>query len=162
MGWRERHGLTNVARAIVPAPTSADDDRSAADGPAALDAERHTADQQAARGYDYDPSAPSHADFMERQRDRERQDLAEYRQRMAETEVRFDRLAAPPQSASQLRAKELMRTCLEHDVGLRIDPDGALVVVSNGHAWRALVNDIELHIDAIVALLIAGWDATDA
>jgi hypothetical protein len=71
-----------------------------------------------------------------------------------------DRLAAP-QPAGDLRAKELIKVCREHGVGLKFDPDGTLVVVSNGNAWRSLVNEIELHIDAIADLLAAGWDGTD-
>jgi hypothetical protein len=85
----------------------------------------------------------------------------DYRETVAETHLRLDRLAAP-QSASQLKAKELMRTCREHAVALRLDPDGALVIVSNGNAWRALVNEIELHIDDIAELLMSGWEPMDA
>jgi hypothetical protein len=128
---------------------------------AALDRARHEIDRAANRGYDYDPTAPSHAEFMERQRDLERQQVAQHHERVAETHLRLDRLAVL-QSASQLKAMELIRTCREHGIGLRLDPDGALVVVSNGAAWRSLVNDIELHIDSVADLIMAGWDSMDA
>jgi hypothetical protein len=90
-----------------------------------------------------------------------RPDPNDYRETVVETHLRLDRLAAP-QSASQLKAMELVRTCREFGVGLRLDPDGTLVVVSNGKAWRSLVNEIELHIDAVAELIMAGWDSTDA
>jgi hypothetical protein len=73
-------------------------------------------------------------------------------------------LDAPPATAAEAPifetsvAKSLIRICLEHGVGLRLDPDGALVVVSNGKAWRSLVNAIEAHVDAIAALVAAGWN----
>lgn len=133
-----------------------------------LDNYRHDVDRAAGRGYDYDQTAPSHAEFIERQRvaeqqrrDLERQQVAQHHERVAETHLRLDRLATP-QSASDLRAKELIRICREHGIGLRLDPDGALVVVSNGAAWRALVAELELHVDQIAALLISGWDPTNA
>jgi hypothetical protein len=55
-------------------------------------------------------------------------------------------------------AKSLIRTCLEHGVGLRLDPDDTLVIVSNGHAWRSLVDAIEAHVDDVAALVAAGWN----
>jgi hypothetical protein len=88
-------------------------------------------------------------------------DPNDYREAVVETHLRLDRLAVP-QSASQLKAMELVRTCREHGVGLKLDSDGTLVVVSNGKAWRSLVNEIELHIDAVAELIMAGWDSTDA
>jgi hypothetical protein len=88
-------------------------------------------------------------------------DPSDYRQRVAETHLRLDRLAVA-QSANQLRAMDLIRTCREFGIGLRLDPDGTLVVVSNGKAWRSLVDQIETHIDAVVELIMAGWISTDA
>lgn len=111
---------------------------------------------------DCDTSPPSPVEYLERQRRlASEQSVGAFTERVAETHLRLDRLAAP-QSASQLKAMELVRTCREHGVGLRLDPDGALVVISNGAAWRALVAEIELHIDQIVMLLISGWDPTNA
>lgn len=67
------------------------DDRDGADRIAALDAERNEADRQAGRGYDNDPTAPSHAEFVEgqvetakavaRHCEASRTDLAEYLKR---------------------------------------------------------------------------------
>ena len=88
-------------------------------------------------------------------------DPNDYRETVVETHLRLDRLAVP-QSASDLRAKELIKLCREYGVGLKLDPDGTLVVVSNGAAWRSLVRDIEQHIDAVAELIAAGWDPTDA
>jgi hypothetical protein len=94
------------------------------------------------------------ADFDETQR----------AQAIAETHVLLPRRIlkpldpTPPLSA----AKSLIRTCREYGVGLRLDPDGALVVVSNGRAWRSLVSAIEAHVDDIAQLIVTGWDGTDA
>jgi hypothetical protein len=82
------------------------------------------------------------------------------RETVVETHLRLDRLAMP-QSVDRIAAMSLLRTCREYRVTLKIDPDGTLVVVSNGRAWRSLVNAIEVHVDYIVKLLVAGWDATD-
>ena len=145
----------------TPAIAAALADASETERIAALDRVRCEIDRAAHRGYDFDPTAPSHAEFMERQRDLERQQVAQHHERVAETHLRLDRLAVP-QSASDLRAKELIKLCREYGVGLKLDPDGTLVVVSNGKAWRSLVNEIELHIDAVAELIMAGWDSTDA
>ena len=59
-------------------------------------------------------------------------------------------------------AQLLMKTCVEHGVGLRLDPDGTLVVESHGRAWRALVKEIENHVEEIAALIEEGWQAYDA
>jgi hypothetical protein len=65
-------------------------------------------------------------------------------------------------SFAQVEARRLIRTCREYGVGLRLEPDGPLVVTSNGRAWRSLVDAIETNVDAIAELLLAGWDGSDA
>jgi hypothetical protein len=47
-------------------------------------------------------------------------------------------------------------------VGLRLQPDGTLVVTSNGRAWRSLVDAIEANVDVVAELIWAGWDGSDA
>src|ERR1700680_8484 len=42
-------------------------------------------------------------------------------------------------SFAQVEARRLIRICREHGVDLRLEPDGTLVVTSNGRAWRSLV-----------------------
>jgi hypothetical protein len=56
----------------------------------------------------------------------------------------------------------LIRICRENSVGLRLDPDGTLVVESHGRAWRALVDDLERHVDEVAQLIEAGWCPFDA
>jgi hypothetical protein len=51
-------------------------------------------------------------------------------------------------------AKALIRTCYEYGIALRVDPDGTLIVVSNGRVWRSLLDAIEEHTDEIARLLI--------
>src|SRR5258708_30083471 len=48
-------------------------------------------------------------------------------------------------SFTQLEAILLIRTCKEHGVGLRLEPDGVLVVAA-GRAWRSLVDAIEANV----------------
>lgn len=67
---------------------------------------------------------------------------------------------APP-APPRIEAKSLIRTCLEYGIELRLEPDGCLVVVSHGRAWRALVNEIEAHADEIAALLMEAWEPRD-
>lgn len=157
-----------VVPAVSAAPAPPCDEPGEVERMAQLDAERNEADRQAGRGYDYDSSAPSHAEFVQRQalrneaerRALEQRQIAEHRERVAETEVRLDRLAVP-QSADCSAAMSLIRTCKEYGVSLRLDGRD-LVIVSNGKAWRSLVNAIEAHVDAISDLIVAGWDGTDA
>jgi hypothetical protein len=106
------------------------------------DIERYEADKAASRGFDVDPNAPSHAEWAVRSGRYEVERIPH----------------APPRSA----AKTLLRTCKEHGVGLRLDPDGTLVVVSNGRAWRSLVTALEAHVDAVAVLLAEGCDGSDA
>ena len=59
-------------------------------------------------------------------------------------------------------ARCLIRMCREHGIGLRLEPDGTLVLQSNGRAWRGLVAAIEAHVDDVAALVAQGWDGTDS
>ena len=65
-------------------------------------------------------------------------------------------------SFAQIEARRLIRTCKEYGVGLRLEPDGMLVVTSNGRAWRSLVDAIDANVDAVAELISAGWDGNDA
>ena len=65
-------------------------------------------------------------------------------------------------SFAQVEARRLIRTCREYGVGLRLEPDGTLVVTSNGRAWRSLVAAIEANVDVVAELILAGWDGSDA
>jgi len=86
------------------------------------------------RGYDDDPSAFGHTDCLDPIAPRDRLEPA----------------------------RSLIRTCREYGVGLRLEPDGTLVVESNGKAWRSLVRAIEAHVDAVAQLIEARWDSNDA
>jgi TubC N-terminal docking domain len=65
-------------------------------------------------------------------------------------------------SFAEVEARRLIRTCLEYGVGLRLEPDGTLIVSSNGHAWRSLVDAIEANADAVAELVSVSWDGSDA
>jgi len=65
-------------------------------------------------------------------------------------------------SFAQVEAQRLICTCKENGVGLRLEPDGTLVVASNGRAWRSLVEAIEANVEAVADLILAGWDGSDA
>jgi hypothetical protein len=44
-----------------------------------------------------------------------------------------------------------------------MEPDGTLVVESNGRAaWRSLVRAIEAHVEGVAQLIEASWDTNDA
>src|SRR5450755_3942427 len=49
-------------------------------------------------------------------------------------------LRQKPPTRVQVEAAALIRNCKEYGVGLRVEPDGTLVVSSNGRAWRSLVD----------------------
>jgi hypothetical protein len=100
---------------------------------AGSDADRNTRDLPFKHGYDYDPSAPQHAEDLD-------------------PIAHSDRLEP---------ARSLIRTCREYGVGLRLEPDGILVVESNGRAWRSLVRAIEAHVDAVAQLIEARWNSDD-
>jgi TubC N-terminal docking domain len=101
---------------------------------AGLEADRNARDRLPKRGYDNDPSAPGHSEYL---------DWIALRDRLEP-------------------ARSLIRTCREYGVGLRLEPDGTLVVESNGRAWRSLVRAIEAHVDAVAQLIEARWDSNDA
>lgn len=101
---------------------------------AGLDGHRNARDRLLRRGYDYDPSVPGHAEYL-------------------------DQIATRAQLEP---ARSLIRTCREYGVGLRLEPDGTLVVESNGKAWRSLVRAIEAHVDAVAQLINTRWDSNDA
>jgi hypothetical protein len=133
MSWRSAMGVAETAKAatkstqtvfvdIVDA-SQASEICDVAQDPEQLDAERRQADRQAKRGYDFDPTAPSHTDYR-------------------------PSLGHP--------ACSIVRTCRRHGVALRVDPDGTLVVLSNGRAWRSLVAAIEAHVDDVAALVAPG------
>ena len=65
-------------------------------------------------------------------------------------------------SFAQVEARRLIQTCKEYGVDLRLEPDGTLVVTSNGRAWRSLVDAIEANVDAVADLISAGSDGSDA
>jgi hypothetical protein len=106
------------------------------------DIERYETDKAVGRGYDVDPTAPSHYEWAARNGHYEVEPLP---------------LALPGAAA-----KSLIRTCREHGVRLSLDSDATLVVISNGRAWRSLVDAIEAHVDTVAALIAAGWDGCDA
>ena len=58
-------------------------------------------------------------------------------------------------------ARGLIQTCKEYGIGLRLEPDGTLVVESNGKAWRALVRDIETNVEHVAELIALGFDGTE-
>jgi hypothetical protein len=111
---------------------------------ARLDAERCEADRQANRGYDFDPSAPSHIEREEAEIDR----LAS-----------IDGWRLPP-------AHSIVATCQRAGVALRIDKaTGALVVGKAGakpdaptQPWPSLLIAIEAHLEAVAALVEGGWN----
>lgn len=113
---------------------------------ARLDDERFTRDRAIGRGYDVDLSTPSRAEYQERQTCARLIDAAE-------AERRAGLVPCPPCAA----AKSLIRTCREHGIGLHVERDGTLVVTSYGHAWRSLVNAIEIHADDVAVLVASGW-----
>jgi hypothetical protein len=108
-----------------------------------LDAERRETDRQAQRGYDFDPSAPSHIEREEAEIDR----LAS-----------IDGWRLPP-------AHSIVTTCQRYGVALRIDQaTGDLVVGKVGakadeptQPWPSLLIAIEAHLEAVASLVEGGW-----
>ena len=54
--------------------------------------------------------------------------------------------------------ESLIDICCRSRVGLRIDPDGTVVVESYGNAWFALVRAIAAHVDEIASILLTTGD----
>jgi hypothetical protein len=110
---------------------------------ARLDAERREADRQGQRGYDFDPSAPSHIEREEAEIER----LAS-----------IDGWRLPP-------AHTLVATCQRYGVALRIDATTGDLVVGKAGAkaheptqpWPSLLIAIEAHLEAVASLVEGGW-----
>lgn len=109
---------------------------------ARLDAERREADRQAKRGYDFDPSAPSH---IERE------------------EAEIDRLARGD-GWQPNPAESIVATCQRYGVALRINSDGTLVVGKAGakaeeatQPWPNLLVAVQANLEAVAALVASGW-----
>ncbi len=104
---------------------------------AQLDAERREADRQAGRGYDFDPTSPSRAEYL----------------------GHADLLAG-----AHSPAHSIITTCRRHGVDLRIDGNGALKLgkaetqaAEPTQAWPSLIRAIEAHFDRVQRLVAAGW-----
>lgn len=65
-----------------------------------------------------------------------------------------DRVEIPADAAPE----SLIDVCCKYGVGLRIDPDGTVVIESYGKAWRGLVGAIEAHVDEIASILLITGD----
>lgn len=125
----------------------ADREQAEIDRIARLDAERCEADRQAKRGYDFDPSAPSHAEREEAEIDR-----------LAKADGWLYRLPTIP-------AYAIVAACQRYGVALRIDKaTGDLVVGRTGakaeeptQPWPSLLIAIEAHLQAVAALVASGW-----
>ena len=72
-----------------------------------------------------------------------------------------DRVSQITHSAAPSAAAEIISTCQQHNVRLRMDGDD-LVVESNGNAWTALIDAIEKHLEEVVAILINDPEAIKA
>ena len=137
-GDRIRQNKADLLALLAAKHEQAESDRLAR-----LDAERHEADRRAKRGYDFDPSAPSHAD-------REKAEI--------------DRLASID-GWRRLPAHSIIATCQRYGVALRIDETtGDLVVGKVGakadqssQPWPSLLTAIEAHLEAVAALVEEGW-----
>ena len=106
-----------------------------------LDAERSEADRITRRGFDFDPTAPSHEDYLRAQ---------------PIPEIKSDPHWTP--------AYSLVAVCRRYGVALRIDHDGTLVVGKAGakaeeptQPWSTLIRAIEAHLDAVAELVASGW-----
>jgi hypothetical protein len=125
-------------KAALLAHLRASGEQAEVDRIARLDAERREADRQATRGYDFDLTAPSHAEYLRRE---------------------ADPLADPGHPAYSI-----VITCQRYGVALRIDPDGSLVVGKAGakaeepsQPWPSLLRAIEAHLEAVARLVEGGW-----
>jgi hypothetical protein len=104
---------------------------------ARLDAARREADRKAKRGYDFDPTAPSHVEYVDR---------------------------ADPLSDPGHPAYSIITTCRSYGIALRVDSDGTLVIGEAGSGakgpaqpWPTLIRAIEAHTEAVACLVAAGW-----
>ena len=126
---------------------------------ARLDAERREVDRLAGRGFDFDCSAPSHADFLNRTGHSCACRLSPEEQ--AEREL--DRLACADGWIAPSPAHALVETCRRYRVALRIDATtGDLMVGKVGaneltQPWPSLLIAIEAHLEAVAALVASGW-----
>ena len=126
---------------------------------AQCDAERHNADRLAGRGYDVDCSSPGHAAYLARTGQRCACQISEGQQ---ESEV--DRLALADGWLPPSPAHAVIEVCQRYGVALSIDTDGTLVVGKAGakadeamQPWPSLLTAIEAHLEAVAALVAAGW-----
>ncbi len=102
-----------------------------------VDAARREADRKAKRGYDFDPTAPSHTEYVDR---------------------------ADPLSDPGHPAYSIITTCRSYGIALRVDSDGTLVIGEAGarakepaQPWPSLIRAIEAHTEAVACLVAAGW-----
>jgi hypothetical protein len=110
-----------------------------------LDREQYERDRIARRGYDFDPTAPSHPEYP-------REDGSP-----TTPEAETNEALTPAQS--------LVATCQRFGVALRIDPaTGDLVIGRLGakadkpsQPWPSLLRAIEAHLEAVARLVEAGW-----
>jgi len=65
-----------------------------------------------------------------------------------------DRVEIPADATPE----SLIDFCRRYGVGLRIDPDGTVVIESYGKAWCALVGAIAAHVDEIASILLTTGD----
>jgi DNA-directed RNA polymerase subunit M/transcription elongation factor TFIIS len=125
-----------------------------------LDAERRETDRQAKRGYDFDCSAPGHAEYLERTG----QSCVCQTSPAEQEERELDRLARADGWIPPSPAHAVLATCRRYDVALRIDADGTLVVGKAGakarvpsQPWPSLIQAIETHLEAVAQLVATGW-----
>jgi hypothetical protein len=102
-----------------------------------LDAERREADRRSGRGYDFDSTAPSHAEYVD---------------------------DADPLSDPAHPAHSILATCQRYGIALQIDPNGALVLRKAERTeknitrpWPSLIIAIEAHVAEVARLVAAGW-----
>jgi hypothetical protein len=63
-----------------------------------------------------------------------------------------------PLSRPGYPAWRIIEICHAHGVGLRIEPDGTVVIESYGRAWHALIEAIAAHVDEIASILLTTGD----
>ena len=137
----DRQAIRQHIAAILPRLAAAHSEQAEIERISRLDAERREADRVTRRGYDFDPTAASHKDYLK----------------------------APPTLAIKgaphwTPAHNLLARCQRHGVALRIDLDGTLVVGKAGakaeeptQPWPTLIRAIEAHLEAVAELVASGW-----